>query len=108
MSDWYIYIVRCSDNSLYTGVTKNIDRRVAEHNTSDKLGARYTQSRRPVTLVYEEASESRSAASKREIEIKWLTKKRKEFLIAQYIHSLNGTKMAVIYSSHKPLRQNGT
>jgi putative endonuclease len=103
MSDWYIYIVRCSDNSLYTGVTKDIDRRVAEHNTSDKLGARYTQSRRPVTLVYEEGAESRSQASKRELEIKRLTKKHKEGLIAKYIHSLNGTKMAVVHSSNKPL-----
>jgi putative endonuclease len=99
MSDWYIYIVRCSDNSLYTGVTKDIDRRVAAHNTNDKLGARYTQSRRPVALVYEEGAESRSQASKRESEIKRLTKKHKEFLIAKYIRSLNGTKMAVVHSS---------
>lgn len=101
MSDWYIYIVRCSDNSLYTGVTKDIDRRVAEHNTSDKLGARYTQSRRPVVLVYREISESRSVASKRELEIKRLTKKRKEYLIAEYARSLDGVNsgIAVVHSS---------
>jgi putative endonuclease len=96
MSDWYVYIVRCSDNSLYAGVTKDIERRVAEHNTHDKLGARYTQSRRPVTLVYSEVSESRSEASKREMDIKRLTKKNKESLIEKYTHSLN-----------KPLRKNG-
>lgn len=107
MSDWYVYIVRCSDNSLYAGVTKDIKRRVIEHNTNNRLGARYTQSRRPVTLVYEEGSESRSAASTRELEIKRLTKKHKEGLIAKYIHSLNGTKMAVFHSSNKPLRKNG-
>jgi putative endonuclease len=95
MSDWYVYIVRCSDNSLYAGVTKDIDRRVAEHNTNEKLGARYTQSRRPVTLMYSEITESRSQASKREMEIKQLTKKNKESLIEKYAHSLN-----------KPLRRN--
>jgi putative endonuclease len=108
MSDWYVYIVRCSDNSLYAGVTKDIERRITEHNTNDKLGARYTQSRRPVTLVYSEVSESRSQASKRELEIKRLTKKHKEFLVAKYMRSLNCTKMAVVHSSNKPLRKNGT
>ncbi len=100
MSDWYVYIVRCSDNTLYAGVTKDIERRVSEHNTNDKLGARYTKSRRPVTLVYEEVSESRSAASKRELEIKRLPKKRKEYLIAEYARSLDGVNsgIAVVHS----------
>ena len=88
ISTWYVYIVRCSDNTLYTGVTKDIEKRTSEHNADDRLGARYTRSRRPVTLVYEEVSESRSAASKREVEIKRLTKKQKESLIAENICSL--------------------
>ena len=110
MSNWYVYIVRCSDNTLYAGVTKDIGRRVAEHNTNDKLGARYTQSRRPVTLVYEEGSESRSQASKRELEIKRLTKKRKEFLIAEYTRSLGciNSGIAVVHSLNEPFCPNGT
>jgi putative endonuclease len=101
MSDWYVYIVRCSDNSLYAGVTKDIERRVTEHNTNDKLGARYTKPRRPVALVYAEVSESRSQASKRELEIKRLTKKQKESLIAEYTRSLDciNSRIAVVYSS---------
>lgn len=100
MSTWYVYIVRCSDNTLYTGVTKDLERRMSEHNADDRLGARYTKSRRPVTLVYAEASESRSAASKREVEIKRLTKKQKEFLISENVHSLNclNSRIMVVYS----------
>lgn len=109
MSDWYVYIVRCSDNTLYAGVTKDVERRVIEHNTNNKLGARYTQSRRPVTIVYEEGAESRSAASKRELEIKRLTKKRKESLIAKYAHSFDGvnSRIAVVHSLNEPLQKNG-
>jgi putative endonuclease len=109
MHTWHIYIVRCSDNTLYTGVTKDIERRVTEHNTNNKLGARYTQSRRPVTLVYEEVSESRSTASKRELEIKRLTKKHKESLIAEYSRSLNCTKseITVVHSLNGPFCPNG-
>ena len=80
MSDWFVYMLRCSDNSLYTGVTKDLDRRVGEHNNS-KLGAKYTRARRPVELVYNELLASRSAAGKRECEIKALTKSEKEKLI---------------------------
>ena len=80
MSDWFVYMLRCSDNSLYTGVTKDLDRRVDEHNNS-KLGAKYTRGRRPVELVYFEVLESRSAAGKRECEIKGFSKIEKEGLI---------------------------
>ncbi len=78
-SQWFVYMVRCSDKSLYTGITTDVERRVAEHNGEG--GARYTRSRNPVTLVYKEHIESRSLASKREIAIKKLTKKQKETLI---------------------------
>lgn len=81
MDNWYVYMVRCADDSLYTGVAKDIQRRVEEHNNNDVLGAKYTRARRPVELVYEEACCSRSAACKREYEIKQLDKDAKENLI---------------------------
>ena len=77
---WYVYIVKCSDNSLYTGITTDIQRRVKEHNNSTE-GAKYTRSRRPVKLVYQENCENRSSASKREIEIKKLQTDKKRNLI---------------------------
>lgn len=80
-SKWYVYIVRCADNSLYTGVATDVDRRVDEHNANNRLGARYTRGRRPVVLEYMEPSVSRAAACKRESEIKSLTKTAKEGLL---------------------------
>ena len=85
MSDlWYVYILRCSDNSLYTGIATDVDRRVDEHNQDNTLGARYTRARRPVKLVYREEVETRSEALKREYAIKQLSKKDKEVLVYQY------------------------
>jgi len=81
---WFVYILRCADNSLYTGVAMDVDRRLDEHNGIDKNGAKYTQARRPVTLVYQEASDSRSSACKREYAIKSLSKLQKERLISQF------------------------
>lgn len=77
---WLVYIVRCSDASLYTGITKDIARRMHEHNELP-LGSKYVKSRRPVTLVYLETAATRSAAQKREAKIKKLTKDEKEALI---------------------------
>jgi putative endonuclease len=77
---WYIYIIRCSDTSLYTGITTDISRRLAEHN-SVRGGAKYTRPRRPVALVYLEGAVSRSDASKRERTIKKLTPDKKNQLI---------------------------
>jgi len=77
---YFIYILRCSDDTLYTGITTDIKRRVAEHNKSDK-GAKYTKLRRPVSLVYIEESQNRSSASKREYEIKKLSRLKKLELI---------------------------
>ena len=56
---WYFYVVRCCDNSLYAGITTDVDRRVSQHNTS-KRGAKYTRSRRPVALVHVEEFTSKS------------------------------------------------
>ena len=74
-------MVRCSDNSLYTGIARDVARRMIEHNTNDLLAARYTRARRPVMLVYQEKHDTRSAASKREYEIKQMGKKEKLMLI---------------------------
>ncbi len=66
---YYVYMLECADGTLYTGIATDVKRRVEEHNHSDK-GAKYTRSRRPVKLVYQEAFEDRSGASKREYHIK--------------------------------------
>ncbi len=66
---YYVYIVKCADETLYTGIATELERRVEEHNSSEK-GAKYTRVRRPVTLVYREEHPDRSSASKREYEIK--------------------------------------
>jgi putative endonuclease len=76
-SAWWVYLLRCADGTLYTGITTDVMRRVAEHNGEGGAGARYTRSRRPVQLVYVEAAASRAAASRREAEIKQLDRARK-------------------------------
>ena len=78
---WYVYLLRCADNTLYTGVATDVDRRAREHNSGH--GAKYTRSRRPVSLVYQEPCESKSAALKRELALKRLTKAQKEALVSQ-------------------------
>lgn len=80
---WWVYLLRCNDNSLYAGVTTDIQRRVAEHNNS-KLGAKYTRARRPVSLAYLEAADNKSSACKREYQIRHLTKVKKEQLVSGY------------------------
>ena len=74
-------MVRCSDNSLYTGITNDLERRISEHNGETTNGARYTRSRRPVQLVYDEIAVDRPAASRREAELKALDKTAKEALV---------------------------
>lgn len=81
MKNWYVYIVRCADGTLYTGMAIDVEKRIEEHNTNNLLGAKYTKSRRPVTLVYQEQVNSRSEAMSRETEIKKLKRKQKEALI---------------------------
>lgn len=79
-TSWYVYIVRCGDNTLYTGISTDPSARLTEHN-SGQNGAKYTRARRPVILVYTEQAESRSAALKREIAIKRLSRQAKLSLI---------------------------
>ncbi len=74
---WFVYMLRCADGSLYTGITTDIERRLAEHNGEGTLGARYTRSRRPVTLAYAEATADRASASRREAAIKRLGRPHK-------------------------------
>ncbi|WP_419773802.1 GIY-YIG nuclease family protein [Halarcobacter sp.] len=80
---YFVYILECSDKSLYTGITTDVKKRLDEHNTSEK-GAKYTKARRPVTLIYFEKSENRSSASKREYEIKKLSRTRKLQLVENF------------------------
>ena len=76
---WWVYIVKCSDGTFYTGVSNNLKARIKKHNSGE--GAKYTQSRRPVELVYKEKSLDRSRSLKREIEIKKLKRSEKLELI---------------------------
>ncbi|MGA3094005.1 MAG: GIY-YIG nuclease family protein [Dehalococcoidales bacterium] len=77
--EWFLYIVRCKDNSLYSGITNNLEERVKKHN--EGTGAKYTSSHKPVTLVYSERYSNSSEAKKREQEIKRWPKSRKEALV---------------------------
>ncbi|MCA3013661.1 MAG: GIY-YIG nuclease family protein [Myxococcaceae bacterium] len=72
---WFVYMVRCRDGSLYTGITKDLDARVAAHSAG--RGARYTRSRRPVTLVYSRRARDKSAALRAEHRLKRLTRAEK-------------------------------
>ena len=81
--DWFVYILQCSDKTLYTGVTTDLERRVEEHNNGNK-GAKYTAARRPVKMVYSEQLDSRSNAQQREHQIKSLTRQQKQQLIDSY------------------------
>jgi UV DNA damage endonuclease len=76
---WFVYLLRCTDGSLYTGITNDVPRRLAQHNAG--TASRYTRSRLPVVLVYQEAQASHSHALKRELAIKALSRREKESLI---------------------------
>ena len=78
--EWFMYVVKCSDNSFYTGITTDITRRLNEHNTTSK-GAKYTRSRRPVELVYWIDFKDRSTAAKAEARFKKLSRKEKEMIL---------------------------
>jgi predicted GIY-YIG superfamily endonuclease len=76
---WIVYILRCVDGTLYTGITTDVNRRCQQHNAG--TASRYTRSRLPVNLVYEEARHTQSSALKREAAIKALTRREKRALI---------------------------
>ena len=77
MPDWYVYILRCADDTLYTGVTTDPERRLREHNAGGRLGARYTRCRRPVALAHVELAADKSEAYRREAAIKKLSRTAK-------------------------------
>jgi putative endonuclease len=81
MSSHFVYILRCSDDSLYTGWSTDIEQRVAHHNTGK--GAKYTRARLPVVFIYSEEYPSKEEAMKREYEIKQLSRNEKNLLIAK-------------------------
>lgn len=76
---WFVYMLRLSDDSLYTGITKDLEKRLEDHREGN--GSKYVRSRLPLELVYYEKAEDRSKATKREMEIKNLTKDKKEELV---------------------------
>jgi UV DNA damage endonuclease len=77
--DWFVYLLRCADGSLYTGISNDVPRRIVQHNAG--TASRYTRSRLPAVLVYHEPQASRSMALKRELAIKALSRQEKESLI---------------------------
>lgn len=82
-SNWFVYILECSDKTLYTGITNNLVKRLQQHNSATE-GAKYTRPRRPVKYVYQEEQQDRSSATKREMAIKKLTRSKKLELIKNY------------------------
>jgi putative endonuclease len=76
---WFVYIARCRGDVFYTGIAKDVNRRILEHNTTNKC--RYTRFRKPVVLIYKEKCENYTVARKREIEIKKFSRKKKLELI---------------------------
>lgn len=79
MNRWVVYVLRCSDDSLYTGVTTDLKRRVRQHNSGN--GAKYTRSRSPVSAEYVELGHDQSSAQSREAQIKSMSKSQKEKLV---------------------------
>jgi putative endonuclease len=86
--EWFFYMVRCKDNSLYSGITIDVENRVREHNRG--TGAKYTRTRTPVTLIYSEKHNNESEARKRESEIKSWTRIQKEQLIGSFSRLRSG------------------
>ena len=79
MSAWTLYILKCNDDSYYTGITNNIEKRIADHEAGK--GAKYPRGRGPVEIIYQEKCLDRSSASKREFEVKKLSRSEKENLL---------------------------
>lgn len=80
---WYVYMLRCGDGSLYTGISNNVEERVKKHNAGK--GAAYTRSHLPVELVWQEKAKSESVAKKREAQIKRLPRSEKLTMLSAYV-----------------------
>ena len=83
---WYLYILRCADGSLYTGITTDVEKRLAVHRSGK--GAKYTRGRGPLELVYREECGNHSDALKREWEIKRMPREQKLLLIQNYLDKM--------------------
>jgi predicted GIY-YIG superfamily endonuclease len=79
---WFVYLVRCCDGSIYTGITDDVETRIRKHN--EGKGARYTAQRRPIVLLYSETHPDQSSARKREVQLKGWCRKKKEELAAGF------------------------
>jgi len=79
---WFVYLVRCRDGSIYTGITDDVDARLKKHNQGK--GAKYTAQRRPVALLYSETHPDQNSARKREIQLKGWTRQKKEDFAAGF------------------------
>ena len=80
-TNWYLYILRCGDGTLYTGITTDVEKRLEAHRSGK--GAKYTRGRSPLELAYQEVCGSHSDALKREAEVKKLSRKQKEMLLRE-------------------------
>lgn len=98
MSKWFLYIVKCNDDSFYTGITNNITNRINKHNKG--LGAKYTKGKGPLLLLLVLQFENRSEASKEEYKIKKLTKKNKIKLIKQKVMGLSQEEKGKKYDEY--------
>lgn len=98
---WILYVLKCRDNTWYTGITNDLARRVQEHN--DGLASRYTRSRLPVTVIYQEPCGGRSSALRKEYAIKQLSRKEK----ADYITSHSDTNTAGLSGRRRDFRGPG-
>lgn len=81
MSEWSVYLIRCRTGQLYTGITTDVKRRFQEHQTNNKLAAKYLKNKRPLKLVFQKVIGNRSEASKVEYHIKRLPKEQKEQMV---------------------------
>lgn len=79
---WFVYILRCADDTLYTGITNHLQRRLNAHNSG--TASKYTRSRRPVAMVYQEEVDTKSEALRRELQIKAMSRQNKEALLLLY------------------------
>ncbi|WP_227254705.1 GIY-YIG nuclease family protein [Frigoriglobus tundricola] len=79
-AEWWVYLLKCRDGTLYTGITTDVERRLAQHNAG--TASKYTRSRRPVAVVYRESAQGHGAALRREIAIKKLSRAAKDALVA--------------------------
>ena len=86
--NWYVYMIRCDDDSLYTGITDDVERRVAQH--AGRRGAKYFRGRQPAQVVYLESGHSRRSAAQREAAIKKMRRPAKNWLIASASNDLPG------------------